>query len=115
MFTMDITEAEIETLRSSLMTHGGQVINRGEGNYYISSHGIEASAIFDPTSDTLVVKVDRKPLFLAEAVIKSGLEDALGRESISPSCCAFHDSGGKYGGLKDCPRFKGSDGVKLDA
>ena len=29
------------------------------------------------------------------------------------SCCVFHDSNGLIGGLRDCPRYEGSDPVKL--
>jgi len=72
-----ITSDQLDSLKSALAQHDTTISPQGAGTYIITGHGIVANAIFDLVDESLTVTVIKKPFYVSEGAIQSGIEGAL--------------------------------------
>jgi hypothetical protein len=79
MFTIKpITKAQLDKLTSELNAHASKVTLVSDNNYKIVGHGVEATAVFDPSqAGSLSFTVQNKPFYVPESAIESGIQNAL--------------------------------------
>lgn len=70
----DVTEAEIETLKTSMAEHGF-VFNGNQGE--IRRFGADVTASYQPDSRTLTVEVKHAPLFMSEKAVAAKIVAAV--------------------------------------
>jgi len=79
MFTIKpITKEQVDTLNNELNAHASKVTAVSDNNYRIVGHGIEATAVFDPSqAGSLSFTVQHKPFYVPESAIESGIQSTL--------------------------------------
>jgi hypothetical protein len=79
MFTIrPITKAQVEQLNDELNAHASKVTVVSDNNDRVVGHGVEATAVFDPSqAGSLSFTVQHKPFYVSESAIEPGIHNSL--------------------------------------